>query len=413
MEMEMERVRTLLRTIERHRESFEVASELLRDINNARGGGILTGLLVGFASLGRISKFVNPAKHPWQALQEAGLHYKWLFLDDALKKELVLRTKPDLLAESNEERAYVWRREDRKAVLGVYNIGEAYDLFFGEGGDAFLESKLSFLWKGEQGLMLSTSQDKKLTTLPLPAPGKFVGKVGPGFYVERLRRYGPGPRAILIRGPSGVGKSCLARHIAIGLGKGNARTLKVSSEVLKNLGDGVSVLSLVRWLRPTVLLLDDLDLSDREKTQTFLALLEALRDPNCLVIATMMLSPSEVKKTPKPGGLYFPGIRPGRIDEIFTLGLPDQDDRLLIMREACTDLGVEFPEEFLQTLARATEDLTGAYLANLVERVARHGVAKWEEELASLRLMSPDFAKDEKKEGEAKLDAPSVPPKEA
>lgn len=63
--------------------------------------------------------------------------------------------------------------------------------------------------------------------------GPYVAKKGVDYHLRCLHGFEEKAKAILIRGPTGVGKSVLARLIGAGL-RGEGRTLKLSSQTLKS-----------------------------------------------------------------------------------------------------------------------------------------------------------------------------------
>lgn len=161
-------------------------------------------------------------------------------------------------------------------------------------------------------------------------------------------------------------------------------------------------------LQPTVLLLDDLDLSESTNNESLLAMLESLRDPKCLVIVTMMTPPTHKETAPKPGAWHFPGMRPGRADGIFTLYLPDEDERKEMLLDYANEHGLRIKKKLRKKLVKATHGLSGAYIMRVVEELAAHGVDNWREEVDMILYTAPfpDGGK-ESEESEPK-DAPDV-----
>ena len=306
---------------------FDGASRVLESLWHARGGGRLATGLAGVAALGAVVDLVYPAPGPWRAIQEYGFEHRTFALSVFIANTLLTFTDPEVVSSDEESKAYLWRDESGAPAFGFYVRGDdRADLFIGPRGDDLLRKILQAVWDQGSELVVHRTPTKDLTLTPLATLGPYIGGRTPDYYVKRLARYGPGPRTILLRGPTGVGKSVLGRHISAGLGRGASRTLKISSEALKSC-EGDEILSLVQWLRPTVLLLDDLELGDPSQTSTFLALLETLRDPDTLVIVTMMISHHWEDVTPDRGSWHLPGMRPGRIEETFTLYLPEEEDR--------------------------------------------------------------------------------------
>jgi len=211
-----------------------------------------------------------------------------------------------------------------------------------------------------------------------PPPGDIVGDDVVDRVVARVRARG-GATTILLRGPTGVGKSCVARRVVSALRGPDARLLQIPGSFL----DQVSVsalLEIVELVRPAVLLLDDVEFDAHGRM--LLVLLEALRDPAITVVLTEMLTPGEPTDGCAPGQLYRAGMRPGRIDEIVTIGPPGEAQRRAILRHY---LGAEPPAE----LVRRSAGLPGAYLKELAARLSGRGFGALDEELPHLLAQAP------------------------
>ena len=165
--------------------------------------------------------------------------------------------------------------------------------------------------------------------------------------------------------------------------------------------DHTELLGLIQAFQPTVLLLDDLDLSEERNNERLLALLEALRDPDCIVFATMMTPPKHHEKAPKPGSWHFPGMRPGRVDNMFTLYLPDADDREEILLDYASVLGLRLSKKLLRKLVKKTKGLSGAYLMRVVSELSAHGTKNWKDEVNMVLYTAP-FPEEEGEGGEKK-----------
>lgn len=384
---------------------FDAASGILEDLWHARGGNTLSTALAGVSALGKVVDLVYPRPNPWPALRREGLSYRHLAISGFIGKELLIHTEPEVIAADDDSKALVWRNEDGTPSFGAVASNSGFDLFLGPDGGVLLRELLDCVWNQGSELMITQTPMKDIIMTPMPKVGRYIGKRRPAHYVERMKKYGAGPRTILLRGPTGVGKSVLGRHISLGLGRENARTLKISSEVLRTL-DEDEILALIQWLRPTVLLLDDLNLASSAYTQTFLALLEALRDPNTLVIATMMTDARDREEPPEKGSWHFDGMRPGRIEEIFTLYLPDAEEREEILGMYFKDRDFKVKGKTLKKMAKKTDGLSGAYLSNFVERVVTHGIGEWREELLNVQYMAPFPSEDDENAGVAEEKKP-------
>lgn len=237
------------------------------------------------------------------------------------------------------------------------------------------------------------SDRAQLRVMPLGPPGDYVA--GPSIQaVASTLQAGVGGSLLLI-GATGCGKSTFARHLAYHLARGQGRTLKINGSAVLRL-DAVDILNLVRWAKPDVLLLDDIQsILGKEGRQeaaraeaAFLALLESLRGTASVMIGTVMVGVAQLKKMAalEPGSLSFGGIRPGRFDDVLVFPLPDEQERRVILAHylGAAPVGPALFED----LVRGTEGLTGAYLRQLAA-VVRQGRQAPQDALRRLRAMAP------------------------
>jgi hypothetical protein len=229
---------------------------------------------------------------------------------------------------------------------------------------------------GERG---SEFRELKVELVPLPVAGALVGSAAFESIVVNGGRQ-PEGRTVLVRGPSGVGKSTIARKLAERIVGPDARLLQIAASIMDVL-DARALRELARFLRPDVILLDDLRIDD--DGLALLTRLELVREPHVLVIVTQMTDPDDViDGVPVPGSLYHAGMRPGRIDEIVTIPTPSADERRAILANY---LGDAPPDG----LAERTDGLTGAYLKELAFRLRERGAASIDDEIASLLAQAP------------------------
>lgn len=221
-------------------------------------------------------------------------------------------------------------------------------------------------------------------------PGFYLGEPSVDQITHRLSHYEGQCRAVLLVAPSGSGKSTLARLVARRVG---GRVLKLSFSALNS--PSSDILDLVEYLKPRVVLLDDLQgildtaslqrpgfsfVANSEQYSDFLGLLESLHAKCDLIIATLMLR-GEPEKTREA---RFEGMRPGRIDDIIWIPRPSAEQRTRILRHYL-DPKLQLPEG----IAEATKNFTGAYLMEVAHRLNTFGVAQWKEEVRSVSLSVP------------------------
>lgn len=182
-------------------------------------------------------------------------------------------------------------------------------------------------------------------------------------------------RVALVVGPTGAGKTALCRTVL-----GSARLLQVPGR-----GLGLAAIyELCEALRPEVLLVDDLVLSDHGLDEAFAAMVDRLQPMVSLLLVTMMKDELTAEQADRPGGLYWPGMRAGRIDRVVYLPPPGPADRRAILER----LGVR--GEALDALTALSEGLTGAYLEEAVRRLgAEPAPERLGEVMRALRAQAP------------------------
>lgn len=403
----------LVKFIKKNKKLFTTSGSILNLVSQAREGGILSKILAGFSATGEIIQLVFPDSDPYTALKQEGLIYYDSSVVKLLYKFLLSSGTGEILAQSDGSSAFVWKDDGESKIGLLVYISGWVEVFVKPGAEEFLVRLIrGLVWNLSNEVELSKSSNNldhnNISLMKMSDPGPYLGEKDPEWYANRLRKYPPGPRTVLFRGLTGTGKGVLARHVAKLLKGEDSLVLKISSESLLNC-EQKEIIDLVKILQPTVLLLDDLELNDKDKVKTFLALFETLRDPNCLVIATMMLESQETKL--ERGSLYLPGMRPGRIDEIFIFDLPNAEERLKILsyyavQQKCLDLILN--TALLKKVVKKTEGLSGAYLKTVVERLSAHGLENWQQEIDFVIYSAPKLTSEENKAGD---DKKATPPK--
>lgn len=199
---------------------------------------------------------------------------------------------------------------------------------------------------------------------PLPPAGDYVAGPDPSQAATRLPKEGGG--SLLLVGLTGCGKSTFARLVAEHVAGAHGRVLRIAGSAVYRL-DAADLLDLVRWTKPDVVLLDDLQVlyggQSKQSEAAFLSLLESLRASHSVLIGTIMVSPQQLRKMAalEPGSLYFDGLRPGRFDDVIVFPLPDQDARRAILAHYLTS----HEDPRLDELVALTEGFPGAYLRRL------------------------------------------------
>jgi hypothetical protein len=288
----------IIEFIKKNRKYFRTSSKILELLYQAKNGGFIASTLAGFSATGEIVDALYPDPDPSSALLLEGLSYSSTSIRNFICDLLMESWEMSMISASMTSQAFVWRFEGVAKIGILVHSGGYAELYLSMDGMNFLHSLIrSIVWSRSSELELNRSKKgyREIPTIAIMGElGPYIGNVGPEWYVNRIKKYKPGPRTILFKGPTGIGKGVLARHISRSLKK-NSFTLKISSESLTNC-DADEIIDIVKILQPTVLLLDDLELQNSENTSVFLAFFETLRDSNCLVIVTMMSSNEEAEK---------------------------------------------------------------------------------------------------------------------
>ena len=185
------------------------------------------------------------------------------------------------------------------------------------------------------------------------------------------------PKGVLLVGPPGTGKTLLARAVA---GEANVPFLSISGSDFLEMYVGVGA-SRVRDLfeqakknAPSIIFIDEIDAVGRhrgagmggghdEREQTLNQMLVEMdgfvTNSGVIVIAA----------TNRPDILDPALLRPGRFDRQITVGHPDQQGRLAILKVHARNKSIA-PDVSLHALARSTVGFTGADLENLLNEAA-------------------------------------------
>ena len=185
------------------------------------------------------------------------------------------------------------------------------------------------------------------------------------------------PRGVLLVGPSGVGKTLLARAVA---GESNVPFFSISGSEFVELFVGVGasrardLFATAKKAGTSIIFIDELDAVGRargagiggghdEREQTLNQILVEMdgfeRNDTRIVIAA----------TNRPDVLDSALLRPGRFDRKIILDLPDINDREQILKVHCKDKPLALNVN-LREVAERTPGFSGADLANVVNEAA-------------------------------------------
>ncbi len=185
------------------------------------------------------------------------------------------------------------------------------------------------------------------------------------------------PRGILLVGPTGTGKTLLARAIAA---QANVPFFSISGSEFIELFVGVGaarvrdLFATAKKHQPSIIFIDELDAiggkrgpgfggGHEEREQTLNQILVEMdgfeRDSTCIILAA----------TNRPDTLDAALLRPGRFDRRVVFDLPDVKNREEILTIHCKDKQIDNTIK-LDEIAERTPGFSGADLANLVNEAA-------------------------------------------
>jgi proteasome regulatory subunit len=209
-------------------------------------------------------------------------------------------------------------------------------------------------WKDIGGLKNEIREVQEVIELPLKKPHLFK-KVG----IQP-------PKGCLLYGPPGTGKTLLAKAVAQST---NATFIEVvgSELVQKFIGEGAKlvkdIFNLARAKAPAIVFIDEIDAlaatrmdngtsGEREVNRTFMQLLAELDGFKHLDDVKVIGATNRIDIL--DGAI----IRPGRLDRLIEVGLPDEDGRLEILKVHTKRMNLEKVK--IKELVSQMENFTGA-----------------------------------------------------
>ncbi|MCP4806014.1 MAG: hypothetical protein GY913_34500 [Proteobacteria bacterium] len=363
--------------LDRFRNTTHRLDAMVRSLTLARDAKGLPRLLALMSVAGNVLDILMPERDTVEVLGDLGWttvaqHAGVLRL---LREHMTAITKPERVrvpgsypGEEGTE-VLVWHGPQRPVAALVKQHG--HDQLLENRPGAFAEL-LGRLWTEHPGLAVEAQNTlagvERLSLVPLRAVTAPVGPAAEELR-EWLRSPAEGTRVVLIVGPTGAGKTTMARTAIP-----NGRVLQIAASMGHQ-----AALELTALLCPEVVLLDDLVLGDGLDAG-FAALLDRLHGHVPLVVATLMDDTLTAASAHKPGALYWPGMRAGRLDRVVFIAPPDADGRRAILAHH----GL-FDDEAV----RLSAGLTGAFLEELARRRLREPSRALAEVVTELRAQAP------------------------
>lgn len=231
----------------------------------------------------------------------------------------------------------------------------------------------------------------------------------PVLHPDQYLKFGLSPsKGVLFFGPPGTGKTLLAKAVATEV---SANFISVKGPELLSMWFGESesnirdIFDKARAAAPTVVFLDELDsiakargrgsgdaggASDRVVNQLLTEMDGMNAKKNVFVIGA----------TNRPDQIDPALLRPGRLDQLIYVPLPDEEARLSIMQAQLRNTPLE-PGLKLNQIAKATSGFSGADLSYIVQRAAKFAIT---DSIEANKLIAKE--KEAKKEaaGDVKMD---------
>lgn len=177
----------------------------------------------------------------------------------------------------------------------------------------------------------------------------------------------PARKGLLFYGPPGTGKTHTIHYLASQLP--NHTTLLITAEQVGLLGE---YFRLARFLQPSIMVIEDVDLIARQRTE--------MRSGSEEVLLNRLLNEMDglredaevlfILTTNRPDQIE-PALvsRPGRIDQAIEFPLPDADGRAKLTKLYARNL--QLSEEILNLVVRRTKGVSAAFIKELMRRCAQ------------------------------------------
>lgn len=200
-------------------------------------------------------------------------------------------------------------------------------------------------------------------------------------YPEMFEKYGMDPtRGVLFYGPPGCGKTLMAKAVA---NECQSNFISIKGPELLTMWFGESeanvrdVFEKARGAAPCILFFDELDSIARSRAQStgdsgagdrvmnqLLTEMDGMQSKKSVFI---------IGATNRPDIIDTALMRPGRLDQLIFIPMPDLPARLSILK-ACLRKSPVAPDVDLAVVAQATDKYSGADLAEICQRAAKYAI---------------------------------------
>lgn len=174
-------------------------------------------------------------------------------------------------------------------------------------------------------------------------------------------------KGLLFYGPPGTGKTHTIHYLASQLP--NHTTLLVTAEQVGLIGE---YFRLARFLQPSMMVIEDVDLIARERTEMrtggeevllnkLLNEMDGLREDSEVLFILTTNRPDQIE----------PALvsRPGRIDQAIEFPLPDEEGRAKLTRLYAR--GLELSDDMIDLIVRRTKGVSAAFIKEMMRRCAQ------------------------------------------
>lgn len=380
------------RKIRKQLTRFQDIETHVTTLTKAKQGGPTTMAMAGLGFGLKILDKLKPVPPLRDQIRDAGFKHHPSVLRDLLFDTLI---ENDLPVYVYDKHGYIGGTIPASDMLMAETffvvVGDAIGFFITSGrpiaGPYTKDVKVltqtvdKFLWKGSPCLGLSIRRSESdwrqvtYTTHELQPPGPLLGSPTPEEIV-RQTNIRTSPKTLLFIGPTGSGKSTSAHHVAASAHGATSKVLKLDRKSI-SAANGKDIIAAIQFLKPNVILIDDVQWELKY-------LLESLENIRGITIILTYMEDKPFDPA-KPGSLYFAGLRPGRVDHIFYIGLPDAEKREQILRNYVHTFRPDFTD-----FVGATKNLPTAYLKTAAE--IYNGNPVWQDPMRHLFACAPNMA---------------------